>query len=65
MSNGCKWMINYHPWSRPTHDRPDSFLHLRSIAMCGAFLAGRLILAVTASVKSAVGIIQQLLTTWA
>ena len=65
MSDGCKWMIEYHPWSRPTHDHLDSILHLWSIAMSGAFLAGWLILTVTASVKPTMGILQQFPATWA
>ena len=64
MSDGCKWMIQYHPGPRPTHDGLDSILHLRPIAMCGAFLAGRLLLTITASVKSAAAINQQFLTVW-
>ena len=64
MSDGCKWMIEYHPWPWPSHDLPDSFLHLRPIAMDGTFLASGFFIAVTAAVKSAVGIIQQFLTTW-
>ena len=64
MPDSRKWMIEYHPWSRPQHDLPDFFLHLRSIAMSRASLAGGFFFAVTAAVKSAVGIIQQFLTTW-
>ena len=59
MPDGCKGMIEYHPRSCPSHDHPYSFLHFRTVAMCGAFLAGGLILTVTASVQSVVGIIQQ------
>ena len=58
MPDWSEWMIYYHPWPRPTHDLPDFLLHIWSIAMCGAFLAGRLILTVTASVKPSMGIIQ-------
>ena len=65
MPDGCKWMKKYHPWPRPSHDFPDSFLHLRPIAMCRALLAGRLIITVTAAVKSALCIIQQIPATWA
>ena len=57
-------MIAHHPWPRPSHDLPDSFLHLRPIAMNWAFLAGGFILTVTTSVKSAMGIIQQCPTVW-
>ena len=59
MSDSCKGMIEYHPWPRPSHDLPDSFLHLRAVAMDGAFLAGGFLLAVTTAVQSAMGIIQQ------
>lgn len=65
MSDGGKGMMENHSGARPTHDLPDSFLHLRPIAMDGAFLAGRLVLTVTAPVKSSVGIIQQPLAAWA
>ena len=65
MSDGSQWMMEYHPRSRPAHAGPYLFLHLRSIAMDGAFLAGRLVITETASVKSAVGIIQQLPATGA
>ena len=65
MPDGGKWVVEYHPWARPTHDLPNSFLHLRSIAMCRAFLASRLTLTITASVKAAVSIIQQFPTRWA
>ena len=61
---GGSWMIENHPRSRPSHDYPDSFLHLSPITMNWAFLAGGLILAVTAFVKTAVGITQQFLTFW-
>ena len=64
MSDGYKWMIEYHPWPRPTRDHLDSFPHLRSIAMGWAFLAGWLILTVAASVKTTMGIIQQFPTAW-
>ena len=64
MPDGGKWMIEYQSWARPTHDSPDTFLHLRSIAMRGAFLAGRLMLTVTAPVKTTMGIIQQFPTAW-
>ena len=65
MFDSCKWMIEYHPWSRPTHDLPDSLLHLGSIAMDWTFLASRFAFTVTASVKAIVGIIQQIPATWA
>ena len=65
MSDGSERMVEYHPWSRPTHDRPDSFLHFRSVAVDWAFLAGGLLLAIAAAVESAVGIIQQIPTTCA
>ena len=65
MFDSRKCMIEYHPWPRPTHYRPDFFLQRWSIAMCGAFFAGRLVLTVTASVKPTVGIIQQFPTTCA
>ena len=65
MSDGGKWMIEHHPRSRPSHDHPDSFLHLRPIAMDWAFLAGRFVITITTSVKSAVGILQQFLAVWA
>lgn len=64
MPDGGNGMIEYHPWSRPTHDLPDFFFHLWSIAMGWAFFAGGFFFAVMAAVKSAVGIIQQFLATW-
>ena len=61
MLNGSKRVMEHHPWSQPPHHLSDPLLHLWSIAMNGAFLAGGLLLTKTASVKSAVGIFQKLL----
>ena len=58
-------MMDNHSWSRPAHNLLDLLFHFRSIAMDGAFLAGGFVGAVTASVKAAVGIVQQLSATWA
>ena len=65
MPYGGQGMIEHHPWARPTHDHSDAFLHLWPIAVGGAFLAGGLILTITASVKAAVGIVQQFPAAWA
>ena len=59
MPDGSYRMIEYHSRSRPSHDPSYLFLHLRSVAVYGALLAGWLMLPVTASVQSAVGIVQQ------
>ena len=59
MPDGSYRMIEYHSRPRPSHDHSYLFLHLRSVAVYGALLAGRLMLPVTASVQSAVGIVQQ------
>ena len=60
MSDGRKGIIEYHPGACPTHYSPDTLFHLWPIAVDGAFLACRLLSAVTASVKSAAGIVRQL-----
>ena len=65
MFDGCNWMVDNHSWPRPSHYYPDTLLHLWSIAMHRTFLAGGFLLAKTASVKSAMGIVQQFLATWA
>ena len=65
MFDGCNWMVDNHSWPRPSHYYPDTLFHLRTIAMHRTFLAGGLLLAKTASVESAVGIVQQFLATWA
>ena len=57
MFDGCKGMIEYHPWARPAHNHLDFFVHLWSITMGRAFLAGGFILPITASVKAAMGIV--------
>ena len=57
MPDGSKGIIEYHPGACPTHYSPDTLFHLWPIAVDGAFLACRLLSAVTASVKSAVGIV--------
>lgn len=60
MTEGSKRMMKDHPWPGPSHDLPDSLFHLRPVAMDGTFLASGLILAETASVQAAMGIVQQL-----
>ena len=60
--DGCHGMIEHHPWPRPSHDIPDALLHLRTVAMDGAFLACRFPFAVTAPVQSGMGILQQFTT---
>ena len=65
MFDGCNWMVDNHSWPRPSHYHSDTLFHLWSIAMHRTFLAGGLLLAKTASVESAVGIVQQFLATWA
>ena len=65
MFDGCNWMVDNHSWPRPSHYHSDTLFHLWSIAMHRTFLAGVLLLAKTASVESAVGIVQQFLATWA
>ena len=65
MFDGCNWMVDNHSWPRPSHHHPDTLFHFWSIAMHRTFLAGGLLLAKTASVKSAMGIVQQFLATWA
>lgn len=65
MFDSCNWMVDNHSWPRPSHHHPDTLFHLRTIAMHRTFLAGGLLLAKTASVESAVGIVQQFLATWA
>ena len=65
MFDGCNWMVDNHSWPRPSHYHSDTLFHFRSIAMHRTFLAGVLLLAKTASVESAVGIVQQFLATWA
>lgn len=65
MFDGCNWMVDNHSWSRPSHYYPDTLFHLWSIAMHRTFLACGFVLAKTASVESAVGIVQQFLATWA
>ena len=65
MFDGCNWMVDNHSWPRPSHYHSDTLFHLWSIAMHRTFLAGGLLLAKTASVESAVGIVQQILATWA
>ena len=59
MPDGSYRMIEYHSRSRPSHDPSYLFLHLRSVAVYGALLAGWLMFPVPASVQSAVGIVQQ------
>ena len=59
MPDGSYRMIEYHSRSRPSHDPSYLFLHLRSVAVYGALLAGWLMLPVTASVQPAVRIVQQ------
>ena len=59
MTEGSKRMMEDHPWPGPSHDLPDSLFHLRPVAMDGTFLASGLILAETASVQTAMGIVQQ------
>ena len=65
MFDSCNWMVDNHSWSRPSHYNSDTLFHLWPIAMHRAFLACGLMLAITASVESAVGIIQQCLAAWA
>ena len=65
MFDSCNWMIDNHSGPRPSHHHSDTLFHFRSIAMHRTFLAGGLLLAKTASVKSAMGIVQQFLATWA
>ena len=64
MFDSCNWMVDNHSWPRPSHHHSDTLFHFRSIAMHRTFLACGLALAKTASVKSAVGIVQQILATW-
>ena len=61
MFDGSNRVIDNHSWSRPSHHHSDSFFHLWFIAMHGALFACGLLLAKTASVKSAEGIVKQLL----
>ena len=61
MFDSCNWMVDNHSWPRPSHYYPDTLFHLRTIAMHRTFLACGLLLAKTASVESAVGIVQQFL----
>lgn len=65
MLDGSKGMMDNHSWARPAHNLLDVLFHFRAIAMDGAFLAGGFVGTVTASVKAAVGIVQQLSATWA
>ena len=58
MLDSCYRVVDNHPGARPSHYHSDTLFHLRSIAMHRTFLAGRLVLAITASLKSAMGIIQ-------
>ena len=59
LPDGSYRMIESHSRPRPSHDHPYLFLHLRSVAVYGALLAGWLMLPVTASVQPAVRIVQQ------
>ena len=59
MPDGSYRMIEYHSRSRPSHDPSYLFLHLRSVAVYGALLAGWLMFPVPASVQPAVRIVQQ------
>ena len=65
MFDSCNWMVDNHSWSRPSHYNSDTLFHLWPIAMHRAFLACGLLLAKTASVESALGIVQQCLAAWA
>ena len=58
MLDSCYRVVDNHPGARPSHYHSDTLFHIRSIAMHRTFLAGRLVLAITASLKSAMGIIQ-------
>ena len=62
MSDGGNRMVEYHSRPRPPHDYSYAFLHVGSVTVDGTFLACRFLLAVSASVQSAVGIVEQLLT---
>lgn len=64
MFDSCNWMVDNHSWSRPSHYNSDTLFHLWPIAMHRAFLACGLMLAITASVEPAVGIIQQTQAAW-
>ena len=64
MSGGCKGMVYNHSWSGPSHHHSNPLFHLRPIAMYRTLLAGGLMLAITASVEPAVGIIQQIQAAW-
>ena len=65
MFDSCDRMVDNHSWPWPSHYHSDTLFHLWSIAMHRTFLAGWLILTISASVKSSEGIVQQLLAVWA
>lgn len=63
MLNGCDRMIQDHSRPRPAHNRTDALLHLQSVAMNRTHLTSRLRIPITATVKPALGVLQQLLAT--
>ena len=60
MSDCLYRMVENHPWSGESHYLSDLISHIFTIAMCGAFLAGGLLLSILTSRKSLVGVFLKL-----
>ena len=60
MPYGFNRVMNNHPWSGESHYLSDLISHIFTIAMCGAFLAGGLLLSILTSRKSLVGVFLKL-----
>lgn len=52
-------MIEYHPRSAESHNGPDSFAHIRTVAVHKTLVALGLVVSEPASVQSSTGVVQQ------